>query len=250
MEKKDSLKYLKVAVHAAKNAGEYLCARAAARQVVHKYPVHDLKLQIDKKSEALLIRFLHKHSIFPILSEECGFVSGKEDDLCWIVDPLDGTINYSRRIPISCVSIGLWDREKAILGVVYDFWRKEMFSGIVGQGAWLNGSRIKVSGVRKKQSAILATGFPAKTDLSTMRVKEFIQNVQAYKKLRFIGSAGLSLAYVSAGRFDAYSENNIMFWDIAGGIALVKAAGGKVVMKRTNVANSYSVLAYNGNLRV
>lgn len=247
MRKQDVRRYLCVAVRAAEKAGKYLCARAAGPQVVDVDLLHDLKLQADKRSEALLIRHLQNYSAFPILSEECGLVGSKEDNICWIVDPLDGTINYSRMIPFSCVSIGLWQGGKVILGVVYDFHRKEMFFGAVGQGAWLNGSKIIVSGVKNKQDAILATGFPAKADLSSKGIDNFARNVRLYKKLRFIGSAALSLAYVAAGRFDAYTERDIMFWDVAGGIALVEAAGGKVIMKKASRINGYHVFACNGN---
>ncbi|MDO8489306.1 MAG: inositol monophosphatase family protein [Candidatus Omnitrophota bacterium] len=250
MHKQDARQYLDVAIDAAKKAGKYLSARAFQSHIVDMNLLHDLKLQIDKRSEALLIRYLQKHTTFPILSEECGLVGSKKDNICWIVDPLDGTINYSRIIPFSCVSIGLWQEEKAILGVVYDFCRKEMFSGVVGQGAWLNGHKIMVSRVRKKEGAILATGFPAKMDLSRKNLESFTRKVSAYKKLRLMGSAALSLAYVAAGRFDAYTESDIMFWDVAGGIALIEAAGGKVIMKKSNMINGYHVLACNGNFRM
>ena len=250
MRKQDFRKYLYVAVRAAKKAGEYLFARATRPQIVHMDLVHDLKLQADKRSEAILIKHLQKYSAFPILSEECGSVGDTEENICWIIDPLDGTINYFRRIPFSCVSIGLWHGGKVILGVVYDFCRKEMFSGIIGQGAWLNGSKIKVSGMRKKQGAILATGFPVKTDLSGKGIESFARDVRLYKKLRFIGAAALSLAYVAAGKFDAYAERDIMFWDIAGGIALVEAAGGKVIMKKASRINSYHISACNGNFKM
>lgn len=247
MHRQDIRRYLCVAVRAAKEAGEYLFTKAAGPQIAHEDLLHDLKLQVDKESEALLIKRLQKYSAFPILSEESGLIGGRKENICWIVDPLDGTINYSRRIPFSCVSIGLWQGEKAILGAVYDFCRKEMFSGVVGQGAWLNGDRIRVSGLRKKQGAILATGFPAKADLSGKGIESFARDVRVYKKLRFIGSAALSLAYVATGKFDAYAERDIMFWDVAGGIALVEAAGGKVIMKKANSLNSYHILACNGN---
>lgn len=250
MRRQDIHKYLDVAVCAAKTAGEYLFASASGHQVVYMDSGHDLKLQADKASERIIVKYLQKYSAFPILSEECGLIGSAEEDICWIVDPLDGTVNYSRMIPFSCVSIGLWEGGKAVLGVVYDFNRKELFSGAAGQCAWLNGRKIKVSGVRKKQGAILATGFPVKADLSAKGIEGFTRRTRAYKKIRFIGSAALSLAYVAAGKFDAYAENDIMFWDVAGGIALVQAAGGKVIMRPAGRVNSYNVSACNGNFRM
>lgn len=250
MFKRDIRRYLSIAMHAAEKAGAYLRARAGDLQIVNADLTHDLKLQADKRSEALIIKYLQKYTAFPILSEESEWVGSGEKNICWIVDPLDGTINYFRKIPLSCVSIGLWHKKKAILGVVYDFYAKEMFSGIVGQGAWLNGCKIMVSGVDKREGAILATGFPAKADLSGRGIENFARNARAYKKLRLIGSAALSLAYVAAGKFDAYAERDIMFWDIAGGIALVEAAGGKVSMKGSMRINGCHVSACNGNFRM
>ncbi|MBF0386285.1 MAG: inositol monophosphatase [Candidatus Omnitrophica bacterium] len=250
MRKKDLLRYLELAKTAATQAGIFLCSHQSASQVIDKNMAHDLKLRADKDSETLLIRLLQNGADFPILSEECGAIGGLTDGLRWIVDPLDGTINYSRKVPLSCVSVGLRDGARSVLGVIYDFNRKELFSGIVGQGAWLNGNKISVSRVPRKRDAILATGFPGKTDLSGKSIESFARNVRVYKKPRLIGSAALSMAYVAAGRFDAYDEKDIMLWDIAAGAAIVEAAGGKVKIKQAGHEYSYHVQACNGIFRM
>ncbi|MBF0618895.1 MAG: inositol monophosphatase [Candidatus Omnitrophica bacterium] len=242
-------RYLSVAAQAARQAGKYLFLKSSAVQVVAADLPHDLKLQADKESEKILVRYLQRHSTFPILSEECGLIGSDTAPVRWIVDPLDGTINYSRRIPLACVSVGLWQEGVPLLGVVYDFFRKEIFSGIVGKGAWLNGRAIMASSVRRKRDAVLATGFPGKMDLSGESLENFAHNVRAYKKPRLIGSAALSLAYVAAGRFDAYAERDIMLWDIAAGVALVQAAGGRVGMKKSTFEHGVHVQACNGRFR-
>jgi myo-inositol-1(or 4)-monophosphatase len=171
----------------------------------------------------------------PVLCEESGLVGDAEDTgPRWIVDPLDGTANYQRRIPLSCVSIGLFDGETPILGVIYDFHRDELFEGVVGDGAWLNGEVIQVSDRIEPGMAVLATGFPVATSFDDAALLDRIRQFQAFKKIRLIGSAALSCAWVAAGRVDAYHERDIQLWDIAAGVALVRAAGGHVAMEPTD----------------
>ncbi|MBF0594195.1 MAG: inositol monophosphatase [Candidatus Omnitrophica bacterium] len=241
---------LSIAISAAKLAGAYLCAQALKPKRVDAEALHDLKLRVDKGSESIIVGYLRQRSGFAVLSEECGLLPGPEGDANWIVDPLDGTINYFRGIPFSCVSIALWCQGKALLGVVYDFNRDEIFSCIVAQGAYVNGRRIRVSSIDQKKNAILATGFPGKTDLSGRSIDKFARDVRAYKKPRLLGSAALSLAYVASGRFDAYAERDIMLWDVAGGIALIEAAGGKVRMIKAGHEYGYHVQACNSNFRM
>lgn len=210
------------ALQAAKEAGEVL--QNFSRSAVRETTGRDLKHEADIVSEKIILRILKDCSPkYPILTEESGEHGKiKEDRPVWIVDPLDGTLNYSLGIDFSCVSIALW-KKKPVLGVIYDFNRDELFSGIIGQGAWCNEIPIKSSKVDMPKKSVLATGFPVNRDFSSDSLQTFLKHVQRFKKIRLFGSAALSLAYVACGRVDAYFEENIMLWDVAAGIALVEA---------------------------
>lgn len=189
----------------------------------------DIKLEADLVAETYIIKELHRASDYPIIAEESG-ISGehKRGAAYWVVDPLDGTLNFSRGIPFHCISIALWKDNSPIFGVIFDFTRSELFSGMVGQGAWLNDKLVIVSDVKQREKAILTTGFPSFRDYDDNAVTSFVKSVQDFKKVRLLGAAALSMAYVACGRVDAYAEEDIRFWDVAAGIALVQAAGGHV----------------------
>ena len=237
--------WLGVAEKAANDAGSFL-ASIKKRDNIRADFTKDVKILADLQSEKIILGKLKKETNFDILSEEKGLLLGSSSrGLCWIVDPLDGTVNFLRGIPISCVSIGLWDDNRPLLGVVYDFNKDELFTGIVGVSAWLNHKKIKVSTIPKKEKAVLCTGFPAATDFSTKNLGQFVKKVQDFKKVRLLGSAALSLAYVASGRADAYIEDGIKHWDIAAGVALVKSAGGMVQIKTAANKGSCFVGASN-----
>ena len=190
----------------------------------------DVKLAADREAERIIIEILSQGFDHPILSEESGWAGrvGKEG-VRWIVDPLDGSMNFLRGIPMCAVSIGLWKHDEPLAGVVHDINTHEVFSGIVGRGAWLGEKPMRVSKVSAMSSAVLCTGFPISTDFSPAALIGYVEQVRSFKKIRLLGSAALSLAYVAAGRADAYYERGIKIWDIAAGAAIVKAAGGSVV---------------------
>lgn len=236
---------LSVAEEASKRAGAALSGMGASGLKVTADAGRDIKIAADRQAESVIIRFLQREAPFSILTEERGIIGKRLNRLRWIVDPLDGTLNYSRRIPLSCVSIGLWDGDTPVLGVVNDFNRAELFSGMAPGGAWLNGRKIKVSAVSRKEKAVFLTGFPSRTDFSVKAISGFVNSVRSYKKVRLLGSAALSLAYVAAGRADEYYEKDIMLWDVAGGVPIVLGAGG---MCRTIVsAGKRTVIEYAGN---
>lgn len=211
---------------------EFECAKNLAKKVgdflidqeiksVNSLSGRDIKLKLDQDAEAIILTELKSSFKHAILSEEIGVVGEiKSNKPYWIIDPIDGTMNYSRDCPLACVSIALWVNEDPIFGVVYDFYRQELFSGMVGKGAWLNGLVIKPSGINEKSNAILATGFPTYLDLNDENLGEFMMNVRRYKKIRMFGTAALSLCYLASGRVDGYHEKNIKLWDIAAGIAI------------------------------
>jgi len=242
-------KYLIIAKEVALLAGDYLSVHRENISIQSQYG-KDIKISVDREAECLILDALRDKTDFTILSEEKGFVKGtsESDDLRWIIDPLDGSLNFLRRIPSCCVSIGLWSRSSPMLGVIYDFNREELFTGIAETGAWLNGNSIKVSKISTENEAILFTGFPANTDYSSYALREYIDQVRIFKKIRLIGSAALSLAYVAVGRGDAYFERDIMLWDIAAGLAILSGAGGKYSIKGTSRSNAYEVYATNGFL--
>ncbi|MEA4855584.1 inositol monophosphatase family protein [Solidesulfovibrio sp.] len=217
---------LRLAREAALRAGDLLTRLRAGQLDVDSDAGRDIKLAADRQAEAAILDTLAA-SPHPILAEESGVSGAATDGPRWIVDPLDGTVNYSRGLDLCCVSIALWDGERPLCGVVHDFTRRELFCGVVGRGAWRNDAPIQVSAAADPARAILGTGFPVNRDFASPALHRFIDRVRSFKKLRLLGSAALSLAWVACGRLDAYCEEDIMLWDVAAGLALVAAAGGR-----------------------
>ena len=185
----------------------------------------DIKLRADIESESIIKKYIKENSDLPILAEE----SGANEDLgssFWVVDPLDGTSNYSRDFPICCISIALIHENKIILGVINDFNRNIIFEGSTKTPAMMNSKPISVSGISDKTKATLATGLPAKGSYKDEAMLALAKELAKWKKIRMIGSAAMSCAYVASGQFDQYQENGIFLWDIAAGLAIIKAAGG------------------------
>ena len=163
--------------------------------------------------------------------------------LRWILDPLDGSVNLSRGIPLYCISLALWYNEDPVLGVIHDLCRTETFTGLMGVGASLDGYRISSSSISNPQSAVLCTGFPVGTNFSETALTEFVRRIQEFKKVRLFGSAALSLAWVSCGRADVYIEEGIALWDIAAGLALVRASGGIAHLRPYGESGRLTVIA-------
>ncbi|MSU74480.1 inositol monophosphatase [Candidatus Kaiserbacteria bacterium] len=241
----DTKNLLAIAEEAARIAGAAL--RAHKPKVIKSWG-KDMKIDADKDIHRLILKHLSTTGI-PVLSEEDD-MHNFDMDLKWVVDPLDGSINFVRGIPACVVSIALMKNGEPIIGVVYDFNRNEIFSGIVGTGAWLNGKRFFVSTVRERGEAILMTGFPSHTDYATEALEKYISTVQSFKKVRLLGSAALSLAYVASGRADAYYEKDIKIWDVAAGLALVKAAGGEYRNPKIDIEGKCTTFVSNGNLLI
>lgn len=234
-------------------------AAGAVRQVIRSTKglrrvkadiARDVKIRADYEIEEFIIGSLSRKTDFAILSEERGLIDGKDghDGYRWIIDPLDGSLNFSRGIPLYCISIGLWKGMEPVLGVVLDVTRNEAFSGIVGKGTRLNGLPVKVSRTSDRSKAVLCTGFPVSTDFSQASLLGFVEDVRNFKKIRLLGSAALSLAYVACGRADFYEENNIKIWDVAAGLALVRAAGGIIDITPTDIRDAFEVKASNKHL--
>jgi myo-inositol-1(or 4)-monophosphatase len=212
---------------------------------------HDVKLVGDRGAEAVAVDLLRAGSDFAVYSEEAGLV-GELGDVNWVLDPLDGSANYQRGIPLCCVSLALVVNGRPVLGVIYDFNRDELFSGRVGSGATVNGKSMRVSGVTRPAEAILTTGFPVAMDLEGPEIAEYIRDVRQYRKVRSLGTAALMMAYVASGRFDIYRERDVRFWDVAAGMALVEAAGGVLEQSLSDgdLGRKLNLVAYNGALEL
>ena len=240
--------YLALACEVAENSAGSM-RRGRDDRVVADSP-RDVKIEADLRLHRLIVERLTKDTPYPVLSEEGSGLqtTGAVPEHRWIIDPLDGSLNFSRGIPFSCISIALWRGMEPLLGVVNDMNRDELFSGLAAGGAWLNGQPVRVSDVETKGQAILVTGFPTAGDFSGAALSETVSEIQAYKKVRLLGSAALSLAYVACGRADAYQENNIAIWDVAAGLAIVKGAGGIAGFRTGDKENRLIVRAANPRL--
>jgi myo-inositol-1(or 4)-monophosphatase len=225
---------LNFAIQTARDAGGILAdRRGRTLQVSNKGDI-DLVTEADLASERLIIDRIKSH--YPrhaILAEESGATDGVElvpgrSDWKWIIDPLDGTTNYSHGYPCFCVSIAL-EREGSIeLGVIYDPIADEMFAAERGQGATLNERRIRVSSVDNLNNAMLCTGFPYNVRERPNFTRDFANFTMEAQAVRRDGSASLDLAYLACGRFDGFWEEGLNAWDIAAGVLLIEEAGGRV----------------------
>jgi myo-inositol-1(or 4)-monophosphatase len=233
-----------LAERAARHAGALLLEAKAQWQAVDSQVGRDIKLRADREADAVVLGMLAEGSPYPVLSEESGEVGSiTQAGAYWVVDPLDGTYNYFRNVPLCCVSVGLCAGDHTpLLGCINDFNHGEVFSGGPGRGVWRNGAPLPSAG----GAEFLATGLPRKGDFSNERLAQFGPRVAQWKQLRLLGSAALSLAWTAAGRLDAYEEAGIMWWDVAAGIALVRAAGGTVTVAGDVLRQPLDVRAYRG----
>ena len=234
---------LEIAQMAARSGAEVLRRRREIGIGAADVRGRDIKLAEDKLSEAAIIASLRAASSYPILAEESGWVPNEAvtaDAIYWAIDPLDGTFNYFRGIPLCCTAVALCMGMKPILGAVFDFNRDEMFAGGKGVGFFVNEDAvIRPSGSHE----ILTTGFPVRGHHGTEALEKLSSLESKWRKVRMLGSAALSLAWLAAGRVDGYEEQGIMWWDVAAGCALVEAAGGSVTITGSSVQNPVDVCA-------
>ena len=198
----------------------------------------ETKIIADQILDNIIIKRLGQTGI-NILSEESGYIqhhNQKFNQLQWIVDPLDGSINYSRNSGPSAISVALWNDMTPIFGVIYLLNEKTMVWGGEKYGSWMGGGKITTSKIVDKNNAILCTGLPARFDhTNSETIEKFNKNIFDFSKIRMIGSAACSLVMVATGSVDAYWEEDIMLWDVAAGLPIVKGANGKTkcVIKKT-----------------
>ena len=220
--------YLAIAASAARAAAILLLEDRIESREERDSSARDLKLRADLDAEAVILERLSRETKFPILSEEAYNGENRSDWIGshWIVDPLDGTYNFGRKISMCCISIALWDGEGPLLGLVYDFNSDIMYEGGVGLGAHRNGVRMTVALPVVSDRALLFTGLPVAGDFSPRAIEAFSTRILRFKKVRMLGSAALSLSLVACGSGDVYYEEGIRIWDVAAGVAMIVAAGG------------------------
>ena len=242
-------KEIEIAIKAAKSAGKFLNEDKNNLNLKIKSNPKDTKLMADIKSEKLILDILNSESNYPVLAEETGKSSENLGEIFWVVDPLDGTANYNRNIPICCVSIGLVKNMKPLIGVIFDFNNDDIFIGDnINKLARLNNEDIKVSDIQKRTNGVLITGLPFNTDYSDNALKTLISDMQTWKKVRMIGSAAMASCYVASGKAELYQEKGIYLWDIIAGAAIVESAGGKAEINNINDTFQVDVIFSNSKI--
>jgi myo-inositol-1(or 4)-monophosphatase len=242
---------IQLAIKAALEAGKFL------KQSIGKIKTVETKLgqetnlvtEIDKKSEELIIGMIRKeHPDHDFLAEESGS-HDRKSEYRWIIDPLDGTLNFTHGVPMYSVSIAVEHRGEIIAGVIYEPNLEDLFTAEKGKGAFLNQKPIHVSKVDRLIESMLVTGFPYTIrDNPDNAVQHFVNMLMKAQGIRRLGSAAVDLSYVACGRFEGFWEVSLSPWDMAAGVLLVQEAGGRFTDFRGSPSSVYNkqVLATNG----
>lgn len=242
---------LKAAEKGALEGGEILKKYwGKIEKVEQKSSTWDLVTEADRESEETIIRILQKATPdYAILSEEAGLYKDDPNQPMWVIDPLDGTTNYTHQYPFVAVNIALLVEKKPVVAITYNPILDEYFRAVQGGGATFNNKPIHVSKVTELNQSLLVTGFPYDRDNNRdNNYREFFRLTQLSQGVRRAGSAAIDLAYVAAGRLDGYWEHGLKPWDIAAGVLLVQEAGGKVSSYDLSAIDIHSgrILASNG----
>ena len=276
MKLSEQKRALACAVKAAKAAGKLMRQNLGAVKRINSSTQFDIKLELDVRSQKLIERILHQG--FPkvaLLGEE-GDAGDINASARWVVDPIDGTVNYAYGIPHACVSIALQVQSRGlevqgpkskvqsrkgpkalaaeadyrtVVGVVYDPFCDELWTAVRGQPARLNGKIIHVSQRKHLEDCIVAIGFAKSSGSLERSLPYFNRLVRRVRKVRMNGVAALGLTYVATGRFDAYVERGIRLWDIAAGGLIIECAGGEFWHEPVAGIHAYRMVASNGRLR-
>jgi myo-inositol-1(or 4)-monophosphatase len=257
---------LACATDAARQTGRLMRQNLHAAKTVNEAHHHDIKLELDVRCQALIERVLRQHDpSFAVLGEE-GVSGTVAAEARWIVDPIDGTVNFAHDVPHACTCIGLQVRRatphatrngkhaaccadyETVLGVIYDPFNDELWTAIKGQPARMNGRAIRVSRRAKLEEAMVTFGFSKSKANLEKSLPYFAWLCRRARKVRIMGSAGLALTYVACGRFEAYVERKVRLWDIAAGGLIVECAGGKFWCQKVGGFESYRLVASNGHL--
>jgi myo-inositol-1(or 4)-monophosphatase len=220
-------------------------------QVSSKGP-GDFVSSADKRTEKIIIEELQKaHPEYGIITEETGIINKSNIKNRWIIDPIDGTMNFLNGIPQFAISVGYEEEYEMKCGVIFNPITNEMFCAEKGNGAYLNNSRIRVSKKNKMQDALIVTGGPKQNSKIKNKIfSEYINVSSVVPNIRKFGSAALDMAYVACGRFDGYWQRELNYWDIAAGVVILKEAGGFVDFfeEDPNHPLKKNVLASNSNI--
>jgi myo-inositol-1(or 4)-monophosphatase len=250
---------LTTAIHAAYEAGELLRRNFGKRLKIHQSLAHDIKLEMDVRAQQTIERAILKRFADHAIVGEEGVSGAPDSDYRWIIDPIDGTVNYTYRIPHFCVSIACQKKTRAdksrkskralaagwttIAGVIYDPMRDEMFTASETTPARLNGKPIRASSRTALSEAIIAIGFFKTPELIERSLPHFQRLIHRARKIRIMGAAAIDLAYVACGRYDVYLEYGVKLWDVAAGLHILEKAGGVWEAKATGTPHTYDVFA-------
>lgn len=240
-------------IEISKKAGAFIKQEAVTfdRSKIEKKGFNDLVSYVDKQAEEQLVEGLKK--ILP----EAGFITEegtetiRQERYNWIIDPLDGTTNFTHGLHHYAVSVGLMENEEIVLGVIYNPEHDECFYAYKGGGAYLNGKTIKVSDAPALKDSLIATGFPYHDFNLTQQYLQVLGSFMGKSHgVRRIGSAALDLAYVAAGRCEGFFEYNLNPWDVAAGIVIVQEAGGRLskFTEEGDYLFGREIVASNGNI--
>ena len=248
------------ATAAALQAGKLLAANLHSQKKINEQIQHDIKLELDVRTQKLIEGHLKRD--FPqaaILGEE-GVSGDPAAEFRWVIDPIDGTVNFAYSIPHACVSIALQQRARpgkgvtrdgyqTIAGVVHDPFTNETWTATLKGPARLNGKKISVSKRTRLDEAIVSMGFSKSSGVTRVILPQLNDLVYRVRKIRIMGSAALSLTYVASGRFDIYIEGGVRLWDVAAGGLIIERAGGEFFREEIDDQHTYRLIANNGLLR-
>ena len=260
MKMTEQKRALSCATEAARLAGGLMRDNQHSAKKINASSSHDIKLELDVRCQRLIEK--HLLAAFPaiaLLGEE-GEAGDTQSDCRWVVDPIDGTVNFTYGIPHACVSIALQQRAarkadadyedgyQTIVGVVFDPFCNELWTAIRGQPARLNGRVTRVSARPQLSEAIVSIGFAKNRANIERGLPYFAWLVRRVRKIRMMGAAALGLAYVASGRFDAYIERGVNLWDIAAGGLIIECAGGVFRHESAGAPRKYRMVASSGAL--
>ena len=242
---------LDAAVDAARQAGALMKQHLRRAKQVNESHQHDIKLELDVRCQKLITRVLARaFPEIPVLGEEGIDIACEQAAARWVVDPIDGTVNFAYGIPHAAVSIALQVRTpegfRSEVGVVYDPFLDDLWTAIRGKPARLNGRVTRVSTRARLNESIVSLGFAKSQDSLKAAQADFLELTHRVRKIRIMGSAALALTYVACGRFDAYVEAGVRLWDIAAGGLIVECAGGSFVTQVLPGEHRYGLIASNG----
>jgi myo-inositol-1(or 4)-monophosphatase len=265
MKSAEQKRALESAIETARTVGVLLRKNLNSSKKINSSEQHDVKLELDVRSQKIITQSLFQQ--FPdisVLGEEG--VSGDQSSVRrWVVDPIDGTVNFTYGIPHCCISIALQERREmtprlnrpivpddayeTLAGVVYDPFSDEMWTAARGGPARLNGRVIKVSRRVRLEEAMVSVGFAKSSDSLATMLPRFNALIPKVRKIRLMGAAALAIVYVAGGRFDAYWECGLRLWDIAAAGLIVECAGGEFWREPLPGDHVYHLMANNGLIR-